>query len=162
MTSFLDLVANASGLLAVLALGVSAGALVTEGAVLVPMWRAQRPEAFLVWYRAHAALLLKFFGPLEVVAALLVLAALVSRWLVGPGTPLLLTVAMALTVAVLLVFPLYFQRVNAGFESGATAPERVPGELARWARWHWMRTAFALGAFVAAVLAQAGTPGRGG
>lgn len=162
MTTLFDRIADASAPLAILALGLSAGSLVTEGAVLVPMWRALRPEAFLAWYRQHAALLFKFFGTLEVVTALLALVALGSRWLVGPGMPLLLAAAAALSVAVLLVFPLYFQRVNAGFESGATPPDRVPDELARWSRWHWMRTAFALGAFAAAVLARAGEVGSSG
>lgn len=147
----LDSLANANAVLAILALGISAGALITEGAVLVPIWRSLRPDAFLAWYREHAALLLRFFGPLEVVAATLALAAFVLRWRVGPEMPRVLAVSAGLSVAVLLVFPLYFQRVNAGFADGTTPPERVPDELARWARWHWMRTAFAVAAFIAAL-----------
>ena len=154
MTDLLDL-------LTMLVLGVSAGSLVTEGAVLVPMWRAQRPEAFLAWYRQHAALLLKFFGPLEVVAAVLAILSLGAHWVGSPGVPRLPALAAGLCVAVLVLFPLYFRRVNAGFESGATAPDRVPAELARWARWHWLRTAIALGAFAAALLARMGQPGGG-
>src|SRR6267378_2029146 len=53
--------------LAAVALGLAAGATLAEGAVLVPFWRSLDPEAFLAWYRRYAALLLRFFGPLEVV-----------------------------------------------------------------------------------------------
>lgn len=145
----LDALAHASRLLAIIAFGVSSGALITEGAVLVPFWRSLRADAFLAWYRQHAGLLLRFFGPLEIAATLLGLAAFGLDWLAS-GTPsLLLAMAVGLSVAVLAVFPLYFQRVNASFEHGTIAPERVPAELARWARWHWLRTALALGAFLA-------------
>jgi hypothetical protein len=147
-------------LAAVIVLGVTSGALVTEGAVLVPFWRSLAPGAFLVWYREHAALLFRFFGSLEIVATLATLGALAVRWQATGSTDLRLGVAVALCIGVLLVFPLYFQAVNARFETGAIAPDDVGPELARWARWHWLRTAMALGAFVAALLAfGAGTEG---
>ena len=55
--------------LAQVALGISAGALLAEAKVLVPFWRGLEPSEFLAWYRKHADLLLRFFGPLEIVAA---------------------------------------------------------------------------------------------
>src|SRR2546426_6710255 len=99
-------------LLALVALGLSAGALLAEGAVLIPFWRSLQPESFLAWYRQHAALLLRFFGPLEVVAAGLAgLAALVG-W-VGGGRPSgLLAVSALLAAFVLAAFPPYFQRAH--------------------------------------------------
>jgi hypothetical protein len=137
--------------LTVAVLGVAAGALVAEGAVLVPMWRRMPAAAFFAWYREHAGLLFRFFGTLEVVAALLVLTAFGLRWLATRAPSPALAAAAALTVAVLAVFPLYFQRVNASFEQATIPPEHVGGELARWARWHWLRTVLALGAFAAAL-----------
>jgi hypothetical protein len=147
--------------LAILALGVSAGALVAEGAVLVPFWRGQRPEAFLAWYRKHAALLFRFFGSLEVVTMLLTVAALVVQWRAAGAAPRLLVAAVLLLVGVLGVFPLYFQQVNTSFERGTITLDRVPDELARWARWHWFRTALALGAFAAALVHAQRAAGRG-
>ena len=61
----MELLAFSVGLLAVLGLGLSAGALLAEAGVLVPFWQAQKPEAFLDWYRENASRLLGFFGPLE-------------------------------------------------------------------------------------------------
>lgn len=148
-----ELAVDALLLLATIALGLSAGALVAEGGVLVPFWRAQRPEAFLAWYREHAGLLVGFYGPLELAAVGLAAAALAANWLhpVVAAAPLLAATALAL--GVLVAFPLYFQKANASFASGAIEHARLPDELARWSRWHWARTAFAVGAFVCAAVA---------
>jgi hypothetical protein len=134
------------GILATLALGLAAGAVLAEGAVLVPWWREQPPETFLAWYAANASRLFGFFGTLEMVAGVLViLAAVLVR------SPSFVAAAL-LTVAVLAVFPLYFQDVNASFEKATIAPAHVPAELGRWAEWHWTRTVLAIAAFAAAVL----------
>jgi hypothetical protein len=149
----MDVAVHALALVATVALGLSAGALVAEGAVLVPFWRSGRPEAFLAWYRDHAALLVGFYGPLEIAAVALAAAALAANWLhpivaVGP-----LLGAAVLAFGVLAGFPLYFQRANASFAAGTIELARVPDELRRWSRWHWARTALAVGAFVCAVVA---------
>ena len=144
---------DAIGLLATLALGIAAGAVLAEGAVLVPWWREQPPEAFLAWYAANAARLFGFFGTLEMVAGVLVIVAAVLV-----RSPSFVAAAL-LTVGVLAVFPLYFQDVNASFEKATIAPGDVPAELGRWAEWHWTRTALAIAAFAAAVL---GVRARGG
>lgn len=143
-------------LLAVVALGLSAGALVAEGAVLIPFWRSLQPESFLAWYRQHAALLLRFFGSLEVVAAgLAVLAALVS-WFGGERASGLLAVSALLAVVVLAAFPLYFQRANASFTEATIATTEVAMELRRYSIWHWVRVVFAVAAFALAVAAARG------
>jgi hypothetical protein len=143
----------AATLLAVAALGLSAGALVTEGAVLVPFWRSLEPAEFLDWYGRHATLLLRFFGPLEGAGAALAAAAATLASLDGGDAGRLLGAAALLALAVLAAFPLYFQKVNAGFAARSVAPERVAAELRRWSLWHWGRTALAVGAFLCAALA---------
>jgi hypothetical protein len=52
-------------LIAVVALGLMAGSLVAEGAILVPFWRSQQPAPFLAWHKQHAARLQNFFGPMR-------------------------------------------------------------------------------------------------
>ncbi len=140
-------------LLAVAVLGLSAGALLAEAAVLVPFWRSLRPESFLAWYRENGALLLRFFGPLEVAAALSVGLATAVRWPAGGPAPWLLLGSTLLSLLVLAAFPLYFQRANASFADGSLSPEGVPEALRRWARWHHARVAASGAAFVAAILA---------
>jgi len=140
-------------LAAVVALGLSAGAVLTEGAVLVPYWRSLPAADFLSWYRDNAARLLNFFGPLEIATAVLVLAAAGlygARRRRGAG---LLALAALLTAAILAAYPLYFRDVNARFAAATIAPEAVAGELARWAFWHWVRVAIAIAALAAGLAA---------
>ncbi len=145
--------ASTSVLLATLALGLSAGALITEAGILVPYWRSSQPEEFLRWYQQHASLLVRFFGSLEVLSTLLVVAAALLSWFTGrPGSGLL-GLSAGLTLLVLAAFPLYFQKANASFSAGTIAVDAVARELRRWSRWHWVRTLVAIGAFVAAALA---------
>jgi hypothetical protein len=152
-TAQIDLWVSALAVLAALVLGLSAGAMLTEGAVMVPHWRALPPEEFLRWYGDNASRLLMFFGPLEIAGTVLALAAAVLcrlRRAAGIG---LLAAAAVLALAVLVPFPIYFRDVNASFAVASIGSGWVGEELARWAAWHWIRTALGMGAFVAAVLA---------
>jgi hypothetical protein len=137
---------NTPALLATLALGITAGALLAEAAVIIPWWRTLPADAFFAWYAANTSRLFWFFGTLEAVSTVLVLvaAALVrTRWLV---------VAVLLSVAVLAMFPLYFEAANASFESATVAPADLPVVLARYSAWHWLRTLIGIAAFTAAAL----------
>jgi hypothetical protein len=140
---------------AVLVLGLAAGAVAAEGAVLVPVWRSMPAQEFLAWYRKHGGLLLRFFGPLEAVAAAASVAALAKSWGSDTSAAMLWTLAAGSSLAVLAAFPLYFQRVNASFTAATIATAAVPDELRRWAAWHWVRVALAVLAFLAAALALA-------
>ena len=134
------------------ALGLTAGALLAEAAVLVPFWRSLEPAHFLEWYSANAGLLFRFFAPLEITAtAIAVTAAAFERWPLRGDSGYLLAAAL-LSVAVLGAFPLYFAEVNASFADGTIAHEAVADELGRWAAWHWTRTVLAVAAFGAALL----------
>ncbi|HJQ82831.1 MAG TPA: hypothetical protein VKA21_02055 [Candidatus Binatia bacterium] len=140
-------IAPAVRVLSAVVLGLSAGAILAEGVLLVPWWRALPPQAFLAWYAENAERLVAFFGPLEGAAGVLALAAAVLP--AGRRAPLV--VAAVLAVAILVMFPLYFQGVNASFAAGTIPVDGVGAELARWARWHWCRTVLAIVAAVAAV-----------
>jgi prepilin-type processing-associated H-X9-DG protein len=140
-------------MLAALGLGLSAGAMLAEAAVLVPYWRSLPAEQFLRWYGQNADRLVRFFGPLEVIAALLALAAAgSSTWHGAPGSASL-WIAAALAVGVLLMFFAYFQSVNAGFADGSVAPADVADHLRRWSTWHWARTLIGVLSFLAALVA---------
>ncbi len=142
--------AAALGWLTVIALGLSAGALLAEGAVLVPFWRSAEPRTFLDWYAEHAGLLFRFFAPLEIGSAILAVAAALLH---GIRRRPAWALAAALSLLVLLAFPVYFEDANASFASGSLAPEAVGDALATWARWHWGRTGLMLVAFATAVSA---------
>lgn len=139
--------------LSLTALAMFAGAMLTEGFVLVPYWRSLPPDDFFTWYAANDRRLFAFFGSLTAAGALFPLAAaLASLWTRDPGRGFALAAA-ALAIAVVLMFPLYFARANASFAAATVGAGDLPGALARWARWHWVRTALSVGAVAAAMLA---------
>jgi hypothetical protein len=151
----MDSITFVVGVLAVLLLGLAAGALLAEACVLVVMWRSQDPASFLSWYREHADLLLKFFGPLEVASTVAILAATGLTLAGGSSGTKFYIVSTALNLAVLASFPLYFKNANASFATGSIPVSRVPTELARWSKWHWARTGLAITAFLLAVIGVA-------
>lgn len=145
-------------LLSVALLGIFAGAMLTEGGVLVPYWRSLAPADFLAWYGGNDRRLLGFFGPLTSATALLaVVVALASFWAGHDGRWLAL-LAAALTLIVVATFFLYFEKANLSFATGSVGVDRVAGELARWASWHWWRTGLSLVAFGAGLLSLARLP----
>jgi hypothetical protein len=147
-----DRLTNVVAVLAVVALGLAAGAVLTEAVALVPFWRALPPESFLAWFRENTTRLFNFFAPLEIVATVLAIAAAVLARARGHAGAASLVLGAVLAVLVLVPYPLYFQGVNASFATGTIAVERVADELARWEAWHWLRTAIAVGAFAAAAV----------
>jgi hypothetical protein len=129
--------------------GIYAGAQLVEGCLLVPYWQALTPADFHAWYAANDRRLVAFFGPLTLAVALgplaLAVAATVS---VHPARGILVLCA-GIGVAILGGFFAYFKDANARFSAGTIPAAEMPAELARWARWHWVRTILALVAFAA-------------
>jgi hypothetical protein len=125
---------------AVVMLGVFAGAMLTEAMVLVPYWRSLAPAEFFAWYAANDRRLLGYFGPLTAVTAIVAVAAAIVALATGhPGGANALVAAL-LMVPVVASFPLYFKHANERFATASIAPDEVAAELARWSKWHWVRT----------------------
>ena len=145
--------AEAIALAAVVVLGLSAGAQLTEAVVFVGYWRSLPTEEFLAWFGKNEPRLVAFYGPLQVsaliVTALATLAhALQRRQGLGP-----LIVAVASSMVVLALYGIYFEDVNASFVARSIDVSEVPAELERWAAWQWLRTAVGTAAFVAGIVA---------
>jgi hypothetical protein len=133
------------------ALGVFAGAMLTEGLVLVPFWRSLEADAFYTWYGENHQRLVGFFAPLTWVAATTALiTAVTSVWTVHPARGQTVLAGILSLVAVAL-FPLYFKHANARFSAASLPAEALRGELARWARWHRIRSGVSLAALAAAL-----------
>ncbi|MET0335772.1 MAG: hypothetical protein ABW190_16005 [Rhizobacter sp.] len=152
----MNLFADVMPFLAAAGLALFVGALLTEAMVLVPMWRSLQPQEFFTLHAAHAHRLYTFFAPLTMGATLLaVLAAITS---VATNRPLASAsvVAGAISLVILSTYGLYFRRANASFAEASITHEALPAELARWAAWHWFRTAIGLVALAASLLALRG------
>jgi hypothetical protein len=89
-------------LVAVIVLGLSAGAMLTEGVVLVPYWRALPPRDFLDWFGANEPRLFAFYSPLEIGGAVLTMVAAGLCAVRRRPDRGLLAVSGALAVAVLV------------------------------------------------------------
>jgi len=139
--------------LSTVVLGLMAGALLAEAAVLVPFWQGLSPQSFLTWYRTNAGYLMRFFAPLEIVAALLALLVASVTWISTGAAPLLLNASSFFSLLVLAAFPFYFKKANLSFAEATIEPDDVGAELRRWAHWHWTRVALATAAFLCAVVA---------
>jgi hypothetical protein len=135
---------------AVITLGLSAGAMLAEATLLVPYWRSLPASDFLRWFAENEPRLTAFYGPLEVAAAVLALVAGGACALRRHRGSRPLALAAFLAVGVLAMYPLYFEDVNASFVAGTIDAAAVASELARWSAWQWVRVATGIAAFVVA------------
>jgi Domain of unknown function (DUF1772) len=145
-------------LLATIGLGLLAGALFTEAAVLVPYWRSISPQAFSGLHEAVAPRLYSYFAPLTIgavsfAAASGVIAATSSsqgldRWLTLSSS--------ALALSLLGFYRLYFESANQKLPDLARLedPTQLVAELRRWQLVHTVRTGVCLASFVCAVFAH--------
>jgi hypothetical protein len=91
---------------AVVALGLSAGAMLTEAVVLVSYWRSLPAPDFLKWFGENEPRLVAFYSPLQIAStALTIAAACLFRLQLRTGGYLLIMSAL-LAIAVLIT---YFQ-----------------------------------------------------
>ncbi|MBC5786109.1 hypothetical protein H8N03_24435 [Ramlibacter sp. USB13] len=152
----MSLLADVMSFLAAAGLGLFVGALLTEAVVLVPMWRALEPREFFTLHAAHAHRLYAFFAPLTAIATILVIAAAATSIATNRSPVSASVVAAVLALVILSTYGLYFRRANASFAEASVTYEALPGELARWAAWHWFRTIVGLMALASALLALRG------
>ena len=137
----------------VLLIGVTAGAMLAEAAILVPYWQSLPPADFFDWYAANASLLVDFYSPLEIASAVvaLVCAGLYTAQS-RPGARLW-WVAAILSLVVIATFFVYFKDANASFSNRTITEESLPAALATWGAWQWGRVAAGCAAFATSVSA---------
>jgi hypothetical protein len=140
-------------LLTVAALGVFAGAQLTEGFVLVPFWQSLSAADFFAWYAANDERLLGFFAPLTTATVLVTIAAALGALWRRHADGWLWVVAATLMIAAVATFFVYFEDANARFSAATISSDALPAELMRWATWHWVRTGCSLTALAAGLLA---------
>ena len=146
-------------LLAAALLGVSLGAMLSGGVLLIPFWRELAPADFLVWFGANARRMFVFFTPLQLGSALLASVAAVAA--LGSKSPSRhwAVIAALFAIAVLVPYFMFFQRANAGFADPAANVNDVAAQLARYAEWQWLRIGLGALAFASSLLAIFGRRG---
>lgn len=138
---------------ALILLGLFAGAMLVIGFAFVGYWQSLDPDAFLDWFAAHAHRIGGVMIPLGVAATLTAVASAAVTWPAGRAARIWSLAAAALAVLVLIVYFEAHAPRNAAFVAHAMPRESVAGELAAWARWHWVRVLLGLAAFWAQLFA---------
>lgn len=138
--------------LATFALGLLAGALLTEGAILVPYWRRMEPDEFLRLHGTMGPSLYRYFAPLTIAGVTLPAASAGLTLGLGGESPFRVTAGI-LCLCALGIYFAYFKAANAKFAEHTITPAELPEELNRWATWHTTRTIIVLAAFGCSVAA---------
>lgn len=146
LTSFLSV-------FAVLLLGVTSGAMLTEAAILVPYWQSLTPVDFFDWYAENASLLVDFYSPLEIASAVIALVSAVTHSAQSRPGGRFWWVAAIFAILVIATFFVYFKDANAAFLNHSIAEDALPAVLVTWSRWQWGRVGLGCAAFGASVFA---------
>lgn len=126
------------------------GGLLTQ-TVVVPLWQAMEPAAFLDSFATYGPATGATLFPVELLSVVLLGAVVVATVRHREPGRLVWVGALLCMVATVLLLPLYFGDANAAF-LGRTVDD-VAGALAAWHAWNWVRTGLAV---VSVVLACAG------
>ena len=149
----MSLAAELLPLLSAGALGLFAGALMAEGALLLPYWRTLSPEKFYALHPIYGPKLFRFYAPLTVAAPILATVAAASLLMTAHPARAYGSAAAVLAWSLVAIYLAYFKAANAAFARHAVAPAQLADVLARWAAWHRVRTVVCVVAFAAALRA---------
>ncbi len=140
--------------LSALVIGLLAGAMLFIALALVPFWQQLPPAEFRAWFAAHSWRIGELMFSLGIAAVLLSLSALIRD-----GTNLSRWIAFGAALAVAIVTIAINEPANVRFAAptGLSDPETM-ALLVHWKLWHWIRVAFGLVAFSAALSALRQTP----
>ena len=138
---------------ALILLGLLAGAMLVIGFAFVGYWQSLDPDAFLNWFTVHAHRIGAVMVPLGVAATLAAVASAAVTWPAGRAARTWSLASAGLAVLVVIVYFEAHAPRNAAFAAHAMPRERVAGELAAWAHWHWVRVLLGLAAFWAQLFA---------
>ena len=141
-----------SQLISCLALGLLVGSLLTEAMILVPYWRTMKADEFLNLHHTLGPRLFIYFAPLTVLGTILPIIVAVLAVTLGAANYWLAVVPAILVLIMLVIYFAYFKRANASFESGSVGLDGLSVELARWAKWHWIRVFLGISAFFVSLL----------
>jgi small-conductance mechanosensitive channel len=147
--------------LTTLVLGLFAGSLLTEALLLVPYFRSLSFEEFNRLHREFGPRLFSYYAPLTISATLFPLVTAAATLLDDPRINLFAWLAAGLVLMISATYIFYFRAANRAFAEQRLDEPGLAKELARWAGVHTFRTALALCAFIAAVLAALRATGAG-
>jgi Domain of unknown function (DUF1772) len=137
-------------------LGLYAGSLLTEAAVLVPAWRALTPAQFFEMHKSVGPRLYRYFAPVTVLGVAAPVIAVGLALSQGQSVDFKALVGVGLCLCALATYFLYFQRANRSFAERSLSDSALGAELKTWASLHAGRTVMVIVAFALLVWAYSG------
>lgn len=137
----------------VVLLGLLAGALWAEGALLVPYWKTLSADEFYQLHPEYAPRLFRFFAPITAAAPAVALTAALLIAYTKTDTPWLAGITALLANSLVIIYFAYFKKTNAAFSRAAITAVHLPAELNRWQAWHSVRVVVCMLAFLCSIAA---------
>ncbi len=131
--------ANSLQFITTFVFGIFIGALVAEGALLVPFWKSLTAEEFHKLHPSFGPRLYRFYAPLTISATVASLANLTISIYLSSARVVFSSITAACAIAMILIYFYYFQNANAQFAKGSLNEKELSELLASWEKWHWSR-----------------------
>jgi Domain of unknown function (DUF1772) len=139
--------------LSVFLLGLLAGALWAEGALLVPYWKTLSAQEFYRLHPEYAPRLFRFYAPITITAPITALLVAVMSFWINDNAKGLFILSALLANSLIAIYFIYFRDTNAAFSRAIIAIELLPQELERWGNWHRVRVCICVLAFFTSICA---------
>ncbi|MGL4881644.1 MAG: hypothetical protein ACRC8K_11325 [Waterburya sp.] len=134
-------------------LSVFTGAFLLIAAVIVPFWQSSEPNYLINWFTENFFRFPTLMVPLNLIAFLATVIALVCSWKMETTTRTVWGIAVLWIILSSITYPIYFASANNLFLERTIQFAEVSQELVTWSSWHWLRTGFA---FLAVIFAAVG------
>jgi hypothetical protein len=144
----LHLLTKISGFITVLILGVTAGAMLTEAAIIVPFWLSLSPPEFFDWYAKNQAALVNYYSPLEIWSTILALVTSILMLILKQEGKRSMVASTLFSIFVILTFFIFFKDANVAFNARSIANDKLSLAITTWGNWQWFRVGLGLAAFV--------------
>lgn len=135
------------GFITVLVLGVTAGAMLTEAAIIVPFWLSISPPEFFDWYAKNQAALVNYYSPLEIWSTILALLTSILMFITKQEGKWSMVASTVFSILVILTFFVFFKDANSAFNARSIANDKLSLAITTWGNWQWFRVGLGLAAF---------------
>ncbi|PJZ76328.1 DUF1772 domain-containing protein [Leptospira neocaledonica] len=137
-----------TGLITVLVLGLTAGAMLTEAVIIVPFWLSLSPTEFFDWYSKNQAALVNYYSPLEIWSVILTLVTSILLLITKQEGKLPMVASTVLSILVIVTFFIFFKDANASFNTRSIAHDKLASAIITWGNWQWLRVGLGIAAFI--------------
>lgn len=148
----MKLIVKIIGLITVMVLGLTAGAMLTEAVIIVPFWLSLSPKDFFDWYAKNQAALVNYYSPLEIWSTILSLVTSILLITTKQKGKWSMVIATVLSILVIATFFIFFKEANSAFNARSIEDAKFILAVTTWGNWQWLRVGLGVGAFFFALV----------